>query len=176
MELGATVCTPKAPACDACPVATLCEAFRLGLQLELPRNPKKKAVPHVDVAVGLVWRKGRLLIAKRLPNAMLGGLWEFPGGKREPGETLEEAVRREVREETVCGEGGALVTEVGPRVQPLPRDAPRLSLHERPRRGSAAGVSGVPSGPGRGTTGVCFPCLVSASSAHWPWTREGNDE
>jgi len=100
MELGATVCTPKAPACDVCPAAELCEAFRLGEQLELPRIPRKKAVPHYDVALGLVWRKDRLLIAKRPPNGLLGGLWEFPGGKREPGETLEQAAWREVLEET----------------------------------------------------------------------------
>ena len=108
MELGATVCTPNAPACNACPVADLCEAFRLGQQRELPRMPRKKAVPHFDVAVGLVWRRGKLLIAKRPVTAMLGGLWEFPGGKREPGEPLEETVRREVLEET------GLRVEVGP--------------------------------------------------------------
>jgi A/G-specific adenine glycosylase len=110
MELGATLCTPKAPACEACPVAGLCEAFRLGTQDSLPRIPRKKPVPHYDVAIGLVWRKGRLLIAKRPPNAMLGGLYEFPGGKRERGESLEEAVRREVQEET------GLRVRVGPLV------------------------------------------------------------
>jgi len=99
MELGATVCTPRSPACGVCPAADLCEAFRLGKQLDLPRMPKRKPVPHYDVAVGLVWRRGKLLIAKRPTHAMLGGLWEFPGGKRQDGEALEATVRREIREE-----------------------------------------------------------------------------
>ena len=54
----------------------------------------------MEVAAGLVFHGGRLLIAQRLPGDHLGGLWEFPGGKREPGESLEEAVRREVLEES----------------------------------------------------------------------------
>jgi len=99
MELGAVVCSPNAPACGACPAADLCEANRLGQQLCLPQMPRRKRVPHYDVAVGLVWRRGRLLIAKRPPEAMLGGLWELPGGKREGSEPLEETVRRELREE-----------------------------------------------------------------------------
>ena len=99
MDFGATLCAPKAPACGVCPLADLCEAFRKGRQLDLPRLPKRKATPHFDVGIGLVWRRGKLLIAKRRPDAMLGGLWEFPGGKQRDGEPLEETVRREVREE-----------------------------------------------------------------------------
>ena len=100
MELGATACTPKAPACGACPAAALCEARRLGSQDALPELPKRKAVPHYDVGVGLVWRRGKLLITRRPPDVMLGGLWEFPGGKRHDGEALAETVRRELAEET----------------------------------------------------------------------------
>ena len=99
MDFGATVCTPKSPGCGACPLAALCEARRSGRQLELPAMPKRKAVPHYDVGVGIVWRRGKVLITKRPADAMLGGLWEFPGGKREDGESLAETVRREVKEE-----------------------------------------------------------------------------
>lgn len=53
----------------------------------------------IDVAAGLVFRRGRLLIARRRPQDHLGGLWEFPGGKREPAETFEDCLRRELREE-----------------------------------------------------------------------------
>src|SRR5205085_11354747 len=53
----------------------------------------------VDVAIGLVWRDGRLLIARRPAGVHLGGLWEFPGGKIEPGETPEACILRELREE-----------------------------------------------------------------------------
>ena len=48
----------------------------------------------VEVAAGLVFRDGKLLIARRLPEAHLGGLWEFPGGKREAGESFEQCLRR----------------------------------------------------------------------------------
>src|SRR5215471_14524364 len=53
----------------------------------------------IDVAAGLVFRRGKLLIAQRKAGAHLAGLWEFPGGKREPDETFEECLRRELREE-----------------------------------------------------------------------------
>ena len=56
-------------------------------------------LPTIDVSAGLVFRDGKLLITQRHANAHLGGLWEFPGGKREPGETFEECLVRELREE-----------------------------------------------------------------------------
>lgn len=99
MELGATLCTPRIPRCTICPLETLCESKRLGVQNELPVSAPRRALPHHEVAVGLIWKGNRLLIARRPPEGLLGGLWEFPGGKRKPGETLEECLRREVREE-----------------------------------------------------------------------------
>jgi mutator protein MutT len=53
----------------------------------------------IDVAAGLVFRGGKLLITKRFPNAHLGGLWEFPGGKREPNESFKACLVRELAEE-----------------------------------------------------------------------------
>ncbi len=53
----------------------------------------------VEVAAGLVFRDGKLLITRRVAGAHLGGLWEFPGGKREPRETFEQCLHRELREE-----------------------------------------------------------------------------
>jgi 8-oxo-dGTP diphosphatase len=53
----------------------------------------------VEVAAGLIYREGRYLIARRSPGVHLAGFWEFPGGKREPGETLEACLRRELFEE-----------------------------------------------------------------------------
>jgi mutator protein MutT len=53
----------------------------------------------IEVAAGLVFRRGLLLITQRPLAAHLGGLWEFPGGKREPTETFEECLHRELREE-----------------------------------------------------------------------------
>jgi mutator protein MutT len=53
----------------------------------------------IEVAAGLVFHQGKLLITQRYPDAHLGGLWEFPGGKREPNESFAECLRRELREE-----------------------------------------------------------------------------
>ncbi len=53
----------------------------------------------IEVAAGLVFRSGKLLITQRHADAHLGGLWEFPGGKRHDGETFEDCLRRELWEE-----------------------------------------------------------------------------
>ncbi len=100
MELGQAVCRPAAPRCDACPLRAPCLAAARGTQLERPRRPPRKDVPHYDVVAGIIRRAdGRLLIARRPLDGLLGGLWEFPGGKCEPGESHEAALRREIREE-----------------------------------------------------------------------------
>lgn len=56
-------------------------------------------MPVIDVAAALVFRQGKSLITQRNAGAHLGGLWEFPGGKREPNETFEGCLARELREE-----------------------------------------------------------------------------
>jgi len=100
MELGATVCLPRTPRCGRCPLRRDCAALAAGAPEALPTRPARRKTPHYDIAAGLVWREGRLLIARRPADGLLGGLWEFPGGKRRPGEALEETCVREVREET----------------------------------------------------------------------------
>ena len=99
MDLGATVCTAREPRCLLCPVATFCEALAHGEQHTLPMKVKAKPIPHYDVAAGVIRKGGRLLIDQRKPEGLLGGLWEFPGGKREKGESLKACLAREVREE-----------------------------------------------------------------------------
>lgn len=100
MELGALICSPKSPKCGQCPLKADCMAAATGRTLELPFKSRKAPVPHHEIAVGVVWRDGKVLIARRKENQMLGGLWEFPGGKIKPKEGAAEAVVRELREET----------------------------------------------------------------------------
>ncbi len=114
IELGATVCTPRAPHCDRCPLRALCQAYATGEQEELPVRRPRKRTPHYDVAAAVtIDTDGRVLVAQRNADDMLGGLWEFPGGKREDGETLPECLVREMREELdVEVEVGELLTVV----------------------------------------------------------------
>jgi len=100
MELGATVCLPMNPKCDACPLLSVCLAAQSGHPTDYPVKAPKKKVPHIVVGAAVIRnRKGDVLIAQRREQDMLGGLWEFPGGKQETGETIQQCIVRELREE-----------------------------------------------------------------------------
>lgn len=100
MELGALVCSPKNPKCAACPLRTVCLARAKGTSEQFPVMRKKEKVPHIVVGAAVTMnRKGEVLIAQRRQTDMLGGLWEFPGGKQEAGESIEECIVRELHEE-----------------------------------------------------------------------------
>ena len=77
----------------------------------------------IEVAAGLVFREGRVLIARRLPEAHLGGLWEFPGGKRESGESFEQCLKRELAEEM------GIEIEVHELVEAITHEYPGRRLH-----------------------------------------------
>lgn len=100
MELGQSVCLPSSPDCRRCPISSSCLSFRRGTQMERPVRRKRQVIPHLQVTAGIIFRDdGRFLITKRPLDGLLGGLWEFPGGKQEDDESLEESLRREIMEE-----------------------------------------------------------------------------
>lgn len=103
MDLGATVCLPRNPRCSLCPLMDLCRARRAGTQESRPVTKPKKEVPHYTVSAAVLRREGSYLLAQRPSTGLLGGMWEFPGGKAEPGESLEGCLRREIREELGAG-------------------------------------------------------------------------
>ncbi len=99
MDLGALICTPRNPNCPACPVSGWCQAYRNGTQVERPVKKRRPPQPHYVVTAAVIRRDGKVLLAQRPQNGLLGGLWEFPGGKQEPGESLPDCLAREIREE-----------------------------------------------------------------------------
>jgi A/G-specific adenine glycosylase len=108
MDLGATVCTPRAPACHRCPWQGYCAAYAAGDPARFPVKDSPRTVPFQVIGVGVVCNDaGEVLIDQRLNEGLLGGLWEFPGGKQEPGEAIEATIVRELREEL------AIEAEVG---------------------------------------------------------------
>lgn len=99
MDLGASICLPRQPRCLECPLKDDCLAYQRGVQELRPVLPARPAVPHYIVTAGVIQREGRLLIARRPASGLLGGLWEFPGGKLQPGEDLPACLQREIQEE-----------------------------------------------------------------------------
>lgn len=105
MELGQQICLPATPRCLICPLSDICDARQRGTQHERPVRPPRQRTPHYDVVAAVIWASyppdanGRFLIAQRPLDGMLGGLWEFPGGKVEPDEAHAGAITREIFEE-----------------------------------------------------------------------------
>ncbi|MBI9079910.1 MAG: A/G-specific adenine glycosylase [Pseudodesulfovibrio sp.] len=98
MELGALICS-KRPSCERCPVQGFCMAYEAGVVSERPVLPEPAKRIRIDMATGVLVHDGRILIQKRRPGDVWPGLWEFPGGVIELGETPEQAVVREYMEE-----------------------------------------------------------------------------
>ncbi len=99
MDLGAVVCLPNAPRCRECPLRTRCSSCLRGLQDSIPPKRSRNILPHHDVWAALFRRAdGALFLMRRPLDGLLGGMWAFPSGRRDPGETLEDALRRSLRE------------------------------------------------------------------------------
>ncbi|MFC1814545.1 A/G-specific adenine glycosylase [Thermodesulfobacteriota bacterium] len=99
MELGAIVCRLLNPACNTCPLQTYCRAYQMQKVNVYPRRISTKKIPEYHIATGVVYKNGRVLITQRKPEGLLGGLWEFPGGKIRKKESAEQTCVREVKEE-----------------------------------------------------------------------------
>ncbi len=100
MELGALVCKPAKPVCSRCPVQVDCECLKNDSVGNFPKKEKHKPVPTVPMVAGVIRKKGKLLITRRKPEGLLGGLWEFPGGELQKGEDAAVGCVRAIRETT----------------------------------------------------------------------------
>ena len=99
MDLGSLVCQSVNPICKNCPIRKECLAFSRSTQMELPVKKERPTKPHIEVVAAIIERDEKVLIDKRPADGLLGGMWEFPGGKVEHGEDHPNALKRELREE-----------------------------------------------------------------------------
>jgi len=102
MDLGATVCLRNRPRCDRCPVAAQCFALKEGRVAELPSRRPRRQGPRRETVMLLLLRQGEILLEKRPPAGVWGGLWSLP--EAAPGEDLEEVCRRRFGAEIVGSE------------------------------------------------------------------------
>jgi A/G-specific adenine glycosylase len=99
MELGALVCTPRGPACEACPLAGVCRGHAAGEPERFPLRAPNKAVPHRQLEVALIFNAaGHLLLDQRPYKGFLGGLWELPKAEQAEGKRAGTALRRTLRD------------------------------------------------------------------------------
>ena len=110
MDLGAIICLPKNPACPQCPIQKFCQANRRGTQLLRPVNKIQERTPLFIVTAAIIRKGSKVLITRRPAKGLLGGMWEYPGGKVEDGENLQQALIREIREEL------GVEVDVGPEI------------------------------------------------------------
>ncbi len=94
MELGATICTPRTPACGVCPLRRSCQAARAGDAEALPVKAKKTKPLRIEAVAGWIERRGKVVVVRRPHGGLLGGMWELPGGTIEGGVKPEDALRR----------------------------------------------------------------------------------
>ena len=100
MDLGAIICTPKKPSCSSCPLQKFCSAYTKYDPDDFPKKEMTKIKPLQEIGIGVVFnKKGELLIDQRLESSSMGGMREFPGGKKNPNESIEKTIERELKEE-----------------------------------------------------------------------------
>jgi len=99
MEFGALQCRPGAPECSKCPLSSDCMAYQKGTVEMLPNRGPKKELENIEVAIAVIRRGDEVFIQKRPSAGLMGGLWEFPGGKIQVGEQPMQALEREIGEE-----------------------------------------------------------------------------
>jgi A/G-specific adenine glycosylase len=93
MDLGATVCTPKAPQCPRCPLQTFCKGRLWGDPEQYPSPKAKRVIPHIDGVSAVIMKDGKALLIRRALKGLLGGLWEFPSWETEEKQSSSLRIR-----------------------------------------------------------------------------------
>lgn len=104
MDFGAMVCTAKDPKCEMCVMRSFCGYVKNSVARQRQRGvslsrERTRPVGVIEVAAGIIYRDGRILISRRTNGSHLAGFWEFPGGKRLAGESWRDCLKREIKEE-----------------------------------------------------------------------------
>lgn len=99
MDLGALICTPRSPDCHICPLSNECLARKNGTQGELPLRRPKRPLPLRRAVAAVMFDNDNLLITRRPEGGLLGGLWGFPGGFTEDGESNRQVLSRVIKDQ-----------------------------------------------------------------------------
>lgn len=99
MDLGALICAPRSPACEVCPVEADCLAFQNNTQDELPIRQPKGPLPLRQAVAAVLHENDNVLVSRHPEGGLLGGLWGFPSGYKEEGESNQLALQRVVNEQ-----------------------------------------------------------------------------
>lgn len=155
MELGALICSPRAPSCLICPVSTECQARRAGLQDVIPVLPPRAAPLAVVETAVVARRAGQFLIVRRGPGRLWEHFWEFPTFHREGANPAGRLSRADTASDFADGfaQATGLKVEIGPEVKRLKYSVTkhRVTLHVR----QAGNPQGIMT-PGPGLVEVCW--------------------
>ena len=99
MDLANSICCVDHALCSICPIDEICMANKMSIPESYPARMKKKVIPHKEFVAGIIWQGNKFLITKRKENALLGGLWEFPGVEIVSSEIPIGSLRRKIKEE-----------------------------------------------------------------------------
>ncbi len=100
MDLGSFICMPHNPNCHSCPLKNNCFAYSIKQPKAFPVKETKRKIPFQIIGIGIIFNdSGQVLIDQRMNDGLLGGLWEFPGGKQEQNEDIKTTIIREIKEE-----------------------------------------------------------------------------
>ena len=99
MELGSEICSPRKPSCSICPAQRWCMSYKSGDQESYPPPKVRQSTKKIEVSAAVILKSGKVYIQQRPIKGLMGGLWEFPGGKLEKNESQENCLSREIKEE-----------------------------------------------------------------------------
>jgi A/G-specific adenine glycosylase len=99
MDLGSMLCTPKDPQCPHCLLQNFCKGKASGDPERYPTKRPKKRIPHINAISAVIKRDGKVLLNRRPPKGLLGGLWEFPNWPTEGKKDLERYLKKKVKRE-----------------------------------------------------------------------------